>query len=61
MGYFVQFVYHWVLWYVQGWVMVDYLQYVYLELWYLQRLQGVVGVVQYEQAGVSWLFTELAE
>ena len=47
MGCFVQFVYHWVLWYVQGWVVVGYLQYVLLELWYLQGLQGVVGVAQY--------------
>ena len=48
-GCFVQFVCSWVLWYAQGWVVADYLQYVQLELWYLQRVQGVVGVVQYEQ------------
>ena len=47
--FFVQFVCRWVLWYAQGWVVVNYLQYVYFELWYLQRLKGVVGVVQYEQ------------
>ena len=49
MGFFVQFVCHWVLWYAQGWMVVGYLQYVQFDLWYLQRLQGVVRVVQYEQ------------
>ena len=49
MGFFVPFVYRWVPWYVQVWAVVGYLQYVQLELCYLQRLQGVVGVVQYEQ------------
>ena len=27
-GFLVQFVCHWVLWYAQGWVVVGYLQYV---------------------------------
>ena len=45
---FVQFVYCWVPCYVQGWVVAGYLQYVQVGLHYLQLLQGIVVVVQYE-------------
>ena len=54
-GRFVQFVYCWVPCYVQGWVVVGYLQYVQVGLRYLQLLQGIVVVVQYEHELVDYL------
>ena len=55
MGCFVQFVYCWVLCYVHGWVVAGYLQYIQVGLRYLQLLQGIVVVVQYEHDLIGYL------
>ena len=53
-GCFVQFVYCGVLCYVHGGVVAGYLQYIQVELRYLQLLQGSV-VVQYEHELIGYL------
>ena len=47
-GCFVHFIDRWGLRYVHGWVVAGYLQYLQVRLRYLQLLQGIVVVVQYE-------------
>ena len=54
-GCFVQFVYCGVLCYVHEWVVVGYLQYIQVGLRYLQLLQGIVVVVQYEHDLIGYL------
>ena len=54
-GCFVQIVDCGVLCYVHGWVVAGYLQYIQVGLRYLQLLQGIVVVVQYEHDLIGYL------
>ena len=54
-GCFVQFVYCEVRCDVHGWVVAGYLQYIQVGLRYLQLLQGIVVVVQYEHDLIGYL------
>ena len=54
-GCFVHFVDRGGLCYVHGWVVAGYLQYIQVGLRYLQLLQGIVVVVQYEHDLIGYL------
>ena len=54
-GCFVHLVGCGVLCYVHGWVVAGYLHYIQVGLRYLQLLQGIVVVVQYEHDLIGYL------